>query len=709
MPSIRIHAAPRAHAGLRVWLRWGTLLLLLAAVTTGCGNGGGIVGYASNTSTVNGIGNLVVHLLYSQSTVAAHKRVASAAATAIPVDAASFVIHVVDANGQDVVPPTTATREIGVNRQNVTIAGLPPGAFTVLVMMFNDAGQSLGFAARQAVVVGTSTADVVVAGAASLISVVVSPSTASIAVGATQAFTAIASFSDGSSSPITALAIWASTSQSVATVSSAGVATAGVAGTTNINATWQGQSGSAAITVGSGPSPSATPFWGAISNVSTTGASVDGLCIKVSADGTMATATWTYDDGSSRSVQTASAVISGNVATWGTVTTLSAPGQSGLSTQIALSSDGTKALAAWERSNGSVLVCQAACATISGNTATWGTVQDVSDTGADAYSPQVAMSSDGSMAIMGWENTATSNNVATVCAATISGTTATWGTAAALSVDSVRCNNVRLAMSADGTKLTAMWAIAQGVTPFLQTVSGTIPANTNTVTWGSVTDLTGHPVSGYGYSFALSADGSRATAVWTNGDSSSLYVESKSATISGSTQTWGDPTTLSAVGVSGAHPQVALSSDGTKATVVWYYTTDYTTVVPQSASAVISGNAATWSAAVNLKNTDSLGEVKICMSSDGSRVMAVWSCWDGFHGKNQFAWGTTVAGTTTWSAAADLGAPQTYDEGQLAIGMSADGVMSTAIWSLVEAGGEVGKTASAAPSGTVQSASYLWP
>jgi Bacterial Ig-like domain (group 2) len=77
-----------------------------------------------------------------------------------------------------------------------------------------------------------------------VVSVAVTPSTASMLYGAAQQFTATATFSNGSTGNVTSQAVWASSNPAIATINSAGVAT-GVSGigstnTTNITATVQG-------------------------------------------------------------------------------------------------------------------------------------------------------------------------------------------------------------------------------------------------------------------------------------------------------------------------------------------------------------------------------------------------------------------------------------------------------------------------------------
>lgn len=86
--------------------------------------------------------------------------------------------------------------------------------------------------------------------AADLVSVAVTPATASVAIGATQQFVATATYSDGSSRDVSANAAWTSATPAVATVNATtGRATGVSAGTSVITAGFSGKNGSATLTV----------------------------------------------------------------------------------------------------------------------------------------------------------------------------------------------------------------------------------------------------------------------------------------------------------------------------------------------------------------------------------------------------------------------------------------------------------------------------
>ncbi len=99
-----------------------------------------------------------------------------------------------------------------------------------------------------------SNAAILTVTAAVINSIAVTPVSASVAVGGTQQFVAMGTYSDGTQKDISAAATWTSNAPAVATISNAagsnGLATAKAAGTTSISASFSGKtSNSAAMTV----------------------------------------------------------------------------------------------------------------------------------------------------------------------------------------------------------------------------------------------------------------------------------------------------------------------------------------------------------------------------------------------------------------------------------------------------------------------------
>jgi uncharacterized protein YjdB len=79
--------------------------------------------------------------------------------------------------------------------------------------------------------------------------IAVTPATPSIAVGATEQFTAMATYSDNSTGNVTSSVTWSSSSTGVATINSSGMASGVANGSSTITATLNGIAGSATLTV----------------------------------------------------------------------------------------------------------------------------------------------------------------------------------------------------------------------------------------------------------------------------------------------------------------------------------------------------------------------------------------------------------------------------------------------------------------------------
>jgi len=86
-----------------------------------------------------------------------------------------------------------------------------------------------------------------------LASIEVAPTSASVAVGAAQQFTATGTYNDGSTADLTSQAAWSSSNSAAATIDAAGLATGVAVGFTTITAGYEGFSGSATLEVTEAP------------------------------------------------------------------------------------------------------------------------------------------------------------------------------------------------------------------------------------------------------------------------------------------------------------------------------------------------------------------------------------------------------------------------------------------------------------------------
>jgi trimeric autotransporter adhesin len=137
---------------------------------------------------------------------------------------------------------------------------------------------------------------------ATISSITVSPVGRTIPIGGQVGFHATGLFSDSSSQDITSIAKWTSSDTTIAKVGSGGgslLSATGVgAGTTNINATFSGVTGSVSLTVSSATlvSIKLTPASAVLAPASTLGYNAVGVYSDGSQNGVNGTATWTSSD-----------------------------------------------------------------------------------------------------------------------------------------------------------------------------------------------------------------------------------------------------------------------------------------------------------------------------------------------------------------------------------------------------------------------------
>ena len=131
-----------------------------------------------------------------------------------------------------------------------------------------------------------------------LSSIAITPSSASIPAGATQAFTAAGTYSNGSTSNLTNSVTWVSSNQGAATINSSGVATGVAAGSSSISASMSGvTSNTASVTV----------------PTTLTSISVTPTSASIAAGGTQAfTATGHFSNGTSANISSSATWVSSN-------------------------------------------------------------------------------------------------------------------------------------------------------------------------------------------------------------------------------------------------------------------------------------------------------------------------------------------------------------------------------------------------------------
>ncbi|MEI6622756.1 MAG: hypothetical protein WCP28_12705 [Actinomycetes bacterium] len=371
--------------------------------------------------------------------------------------------------------------------------------------------------------------------------------------------------------------------------------------------------------------------WSTPADLSTAGQGAYGPQVTSSADGTKLTAVWYRFNGSDFIIQATTSTNSGT--TWSTPTDLTAAGRDALSPQVASSADGTKLTAVWYRVTGTGVVVQAATSTNSGST--WSTPTDLSVTGLNASDPHVVSSTDGTTLTAVWYRLNGTNNIVQTATSTNSGTS--WTTPTDLSATGEDAHSPQVASSADGTTLTSVWHRFNGTNNIIQASTST---NTG-ASWSTPTDLSAAGQSAYDPEITSSADGAKQSVIWqrTNGTNNIVQV----ATSTNTGTTWTTPTDLSAVGRTALHPRIASSADGSTQTAVWYRFNG-TNYIVQAATSTNSGT--TWTTPTDLSATGQDNfDPEITSSADGTRQTAIWYRTDGTAGTVQAA-ASTNSGTT---------------------------------------------------------------
>jgi hypothetical protein len=166
---------------------------------------------------------------------------------------------------------------------------------TPAVANINSSGLTTGVAAGSAIVTASlsgisgNASLTVTAPTETLTSIAVAPPSASIAVGATQQFTATATYGNGSTANVSSTALWTVATPAVATINSGGLATGITTGSTTLTASLTGITGSASLAV--------TPA------VTVTSIAVAPSSASIAMDATQQfTATATYSNGSTANV-----------------------------------------------------------------------------------------------------------------------------------------------------------------------------------------------------------------------------------------------------------------------------------------------------------------------------------------------------------------------------------------------------------------------
>lgn len=293
---------------------------------------------------------------------------------------------------------------------------------------------------------------------------------------------------------------------------------------------------------------------------------------------------------------------------------------------------------------------------------TWGTTIDLSPTG-EAVEPNLAMSSNGRVIASLWRQGSGSQMRIQYAVSPDAG--ATWGAAVDLTAAGLAAAQPQLAMSSDGSVQAATWWRSNGAHQIIQVrASGDSGA-----TWSSSVDLSATGSDATEPQVAVSSDGSRQTVVWRRGVFGFQRVQVSTSADGGAT--WSSASDLSVVG-NALPPAIAISADGLRQAVTWSHSSGSDYTVQMSTS---SDGGATWSSPVVLSAVGASARgATVAMSADGLQQAASW-----VRGNNVVQSRSSSDGGATWGSATNLSVDFGYHYNP-SLAMSADGSRRTISW-----------------------------
>lgn len=376
--------------------------------------------------------------------------------------------------------------------------------------------------------------------------------------------------------------------------------------------------------------------WSSPIGISDQGQSAANPQISTSVDGSSQSAIWLRFDGANAIVQTSTSTNGGNQ--WSPVVDLSAAGHSASNPQIAASADGSKLTAVWPWFDGSHNVIQTKTSSDSGNN--WSATTQLSASGENAASAQVVSSAAGSKVTAVWTRFDGKNNIVQVSTSVDGG--AGWSLAADLSADARDASSPQVSASVDGSKLTAIWSRVSdsgGLVPSTTVKAVRSDDNGRLVppttvqaarsddsggSWKAPTDVSVKGRDAVSPQVASSAEGTKLAATWarTNNNSRTIIQSAVSTNA-----VWGSPSDVSEAGRDAATPQIASSADGNNITMIWVGF-DGVNAIANAATSTDGG--ANWGSHADLSTPgQDAANPQIASSSDGTRLTAVWSRFNG--------------------------------------------------------------------------------
>ncbi len=350
--------------------------------------------------------------------------------------------------------------------------------------------------------------------------------------------------------------------------------------------------------------------------------------VAVGSDGAT-TITWARNDGSKTIIQARTRPAGSD--TFGGVVNLSESGQNALTPQVAVGPDGATTIT-WIRGG----IIQAA--TRPAGSDTFGGVVNLSESGENALTPQVAVGPDGATTIT-WARPGGNNNII-IQARTRPAGESTFNPTVDLSSASGghQAFNPQVAVGPGGAT-TITWMFSNGLTEIIQART----RRAGQTDFDAIMDLSG--IAAYNPQVAVGPDGAT-TITWRR------YIDNKSIiqarTRPAGSDTFSAPVNLSALGQDAEYPQVAVGPDG--ATTITWYRYNASNWIIQAATR--PAGEATFGAPVDLSAVGgTANSPQVAVGADGATTIT----WQRSNGDNTIIQARTrPAGQTDFGGVVDL-------------------------------------------------------
>ena len=343
--------------------------------------------------------------------------------------------------------------------------------------------------------------------------------------------------------------------------------------------------------------------WSAAVNLSEPGEGASNPRIALDGSG-VAHVVWNRYDGSDTRVQYTRSVNGG--ASWSVPVNLSTAGVSSQNPEIVLGGSGT-IIAVWRGSDGNNDIIQSSRSSNSG--VSWSTPVDLSLTGQDARSPQIATDGSGNVVAV-WLRSDGSNQITQSSRSTNGGVS--WSTPADLSESGIDSSQPKVAVDGSGNAVAAWlrdpWGdtILQSSRLLAGGVSWSTPANVSTAGNSAATPQV-----------AVDGEGN-VVALWRYYGVGGTIIQSSRSANSGAS--WSVPVQISVSGTSSDNPQVTtFGSDN--AVAVWQQSNGSITTIRFSQS---TDGGASWSVPTEISGPSQASFLPVVAVYGSDNAIALW-------------------------------------------------------------------------------------